>query len=61
MKDKKYEITHILNYRKQLNYKKKNEYASKYIDLMNNFLLYTIENIHIQNRQYYLFVINKKY
>jgi hypothetical protein len=23
MKDKKYEITHILNYRKQLNYKKK--------------------------------------
>ena len=59
MKDKKYEITHILNYRKQLNYKKKNEYASKYIDLMNNFLLYTIENIHIQNRQYYLFVIKR--
>lgn len=59
MKDKKYEITHILNYKKQLNYKKKNEYASKYIDLMNNFLLYTIENIHIQNRQYYLFVIKR--
>lgn len=52
-------IKNIKNYKKRLYLKNIQIYANEYIKLMSDFLGYSSENMHIQNKQYYLFIIKR--
>jgi hypothetical protein len=57
MEDKiKEDIFNKNNYYKNLNINNYNQYISKYIDLINEFLIHCCDNIIIQNYRYYLFI-----
>ena len=53
------DISNIENYNKKIYLKNASSYSMCYIKLMANFLTYAAENMHIQNKQYYLFVIKR--
>ena len=53
------DIKNIKNYKKRLYLKNASSYSIEYIKLMSDFLAYASENMHIQNKQYYLFVIKR--
>ena len=60
MKEKKnLDINNIKNYKKRLYFKNVSSYSIQYIKLMSDFLIYSEENMHIQNKQYYLFIIKR--
>ena len=54
-----FDIKNIKNYKKRLYFKNASLYSIEYIKLMSDFLAYASENMHIQNKQYYLFVIKR--
>jgi len=56
---KQNEIHIISNYKKEFNHKNYVEYANNYVDLIEQFLLYTKENVLIQNNSYFFFVIRR--
>ena len=47
------------NYKKHFETEKYVEYANNYIELISQFLLYTKDNVLIQNNSYYFFVIKR--
>ena len=60
MEDEKTEhIYDIKNYEKKLYLKCTSNYVTKYVDLINEFVIHGSENIKIQNRNLYLFVFNR--
>ena len=61
MKERKkgLEIFNKENYMKKLLIKDTLIYSKKYIELLNNFLIYGGENFHIQNKQYLCFVVKR--
>ena len=56
---KNFDIKNVKNYKKRLYSKNLMLYSSEYIKLMSDFLAYASENMHIQNKQYYLFIIKR--
>tara|TARA_Y100000588_G_C14222310_1_gene911565 strand:- start:416 stop:1228 length:813 start_codon:yes stop_codon:yes gene_type:complete len=59
MKEKSVNICDLKNYKTSFEKNKESSYALKYVELINDFLIYASENIHVQNKQYYLFVIKR--
>jgi len=59
MKEKKMEIENTENYYKTIKLINVASYSNKIIKLLIDFLHYTGENIHIQNREFYLFIIKR--
>jgi len=59
MTEKKMEIDNMENYNKKIKLIDVTSYSNKIIKLLIDFLQYTGENIHIQNREFYLFIIKR--
>ena len=53
------EIHITSNYKKEFDHKRYVEYANGYVELIQQFLLYTKENVLIQNNAYFFFIIKR--
>ena len=54
--EKKYELYNLNNYKKNVKISDINEYLSKYIDIINTYLIHSSNTVNIINDRMYLFV-----
>ena len=54
--EKKYELYNLNNYKKNVKISDINEYLSKYIDIINTYLIHSSNTVNIINDEMYLFV-----
>ena len=59
MNDPIFSISNIKNYKTELEYKNANNYIKSIVELLTEFLNYTVSNVKVKDNKYYLFIIKR--